>query len=224
MKDNFIFYHSFRDTIMRSPNKEDRNQLVWYLIDCALGIIDIEDVPYPFDMVIDQMMISVGRAQSRYEEATKSGNKGGRPKKWVDREEAERLFSKLESWHDVAEELGVSEDTLYRARMKWKSDSAKPQNPQNLSISESISDSISVSVSESVSKSDSDKRNLNNNKLPGNTATDPNGSPCTVEKNGAKRPEAEPTPEESRAVIDRLIAATPERERKPNAGREHNSS
>lgn len=220
MKDNFIFYHSFRDTIMKSPNKDERNELVWYLIDCALGIIDVNDVPYPHNMVIDQMMITVGRSQSRYEKAVESGKKGGRPSVWIDPEEANRLYAELGSWDAVAEKMNVHRDTLRRARYAWSHQTQKnAEKPKNLSISNSTSESISksVSISDSVSKSESDNRNNKENKNRANGATDAKASPRVSERKLVER-KIQPSKEETIALL-RSLREEREKERRENEDR-----
>lgn len=119
MSNSFIFYRGFADTIKLAP-REDRLQLFEYLCSCALGDIEIDDVPYPMNMTVKSMLASVEASRHRYEKAVERGKKGGRPKIWVDREEAEKLYAESNSWKYVAEKLGVSQDKLYRCRMAWK--------------------------------------------------------------------------------------------------------
>jgi len=72
---------------------------------------------------------SIDSAAERYDKAIEDGQKGGRPKKWIDREEAEAAYARLKSWEAVSKELDVSKDTLDRARKRWReTDAAKPQN------------------------------------------------------------------------------------------------
>eukprot|EP00794_Sanderia_malayensis_P001669 gene1669-1858_t len=50
--------------------------------------------------------------------ATESGEKFGRPRKLVSKDELLRLFNIHQSWHIVAAEIGVSVKTIYRRRQE----------------------------------------------------------------------------------------------------------
>ena len=161
MKDSFIFYKSFFDAAAQAPDASLQKEILWYLVEVCLGILAVDDIPFPASAIAVQALASVESAKRRYDKSIEDGKKGGRPRKWVDRAEAERLFAELGSWSKVAESLNVSDDTIYRARMKWKN-AAKPQNPNvYVSVSDSVSVSDYVSVSESDYVSDSDTRNNN---------------------------------------------------------------
>lgn len=126
MNNSFIFYRGFADTIKLAP-PEDRLQLYEYLCGCALGDLKIEDIPYPHNLTISSMLASVEASRQRYEKAVENGKKGGRPRIWIDRVEAEKLHEELGSWKQVAEKLGVSEETLSRARAAWHHSDEKAQ-------------------------------------------------------------------------------------------------
>ena len=179
MKDSFIFYKSFYDAAAQAPDEATRREILWHMVEVCIGIKTVDDIPFPASAVAVQALASVESAKRRYDKSVEDGGKGGRPKKWIDRTEAELAFKRLGNWTKVAKELDVSEDTLYRARMKWKN-TAKPQNPQNLNVS--ISDSVSVSESDAVAYSDSDTKRNSNKKAPDTTTTDPNGSPSRPTK------------------------------------------
>ena len=118
MNNSFIFYRGFADTIKMAP-REDRLQLFEYLCGCALGDIEVDDVPYPMNLTVKSMLASVEASRQRYEKAVERGKKGGRPNTWIKRETAEKLYAELGNWEQVAEKLGVSEGTLRKARMAW---------------------------------------------------------------------------------------------------------
>ena len=174
MKNAFVFYESFYDILQMLPSAEDWRMLIEAV--CKYAFTGERDpLPTPaLEIAFKHFQISIDSASARYDKAVEEGKKGGRPHKWVDRTEAERLFEEHKSWTKVAEIMDVSDDTLYRARMKWKN-TAKPQNPQNLNVS--ISDSVSVSESDAVAYSDSDTKRNSNKKAPDAPTTDPNGSP-----------------------------------------------
>ena len=174
MKNAFVFYESFYDILQMLPSAEDWRMLIEAVCEYAFTG-ERDPLPTPaLEIAFKHFQISVDSASARYDKAVEEGKKGGRPHKWVDRTEAERLFEEHKSWTKVAEIMDVSDDTLYRARMKWKN-TAKPQNPQNLNVS--ISDSVSVSESDAVAYSDSDTKRNSNKKAPDAPTTDPNGSP-----------------------------------------------
>lgn len=174
MKNAFVFYESFYDILQMLPSAEDWRMLIESVCEYAFTG-EHEPLPTPaLEIAFKHFQISIDSASARYDKAVEEGKKGGRPHKWVDRTEAERLFEEHKSWTKVAEIMDVSDDTLYRARMKWKN-TAKPQNPQNLNVS--ISDSVSVSESDAVAYSDSDTKRNSNKKAPDAPTTDPNGSP-----------------------------------------------
>ena len=174
MKNAFVFYESFYDILQMLPSAEDWRMLIESVCEYAFTG-EHEPLPAPaLEIAFKHFQISIDSASARYDKAVEEGKKGGRPHKWVDRTEAERLFEEHKSWTKVAEIMDVSDDTLYRARMKWKN-TAKPQNPQNLNVS--ISDSVSVSESDAVAYSDSDTKRNSNKKAPDAPTTDPNGSP-----------------------------------------------
>ena len=174
MKNAFVFYESFYDILQMLPSAEDWRMLIEAVCEYAFTG-ERDPLPTPaLEIAFKHFQISIDSASARYDKAVEEGKKGGRPHKWVDRTEAERLFEEHKSWTKVAEIMDVSDDTLYRARMKWKN-TAKPQNPQNLNVS--ISDSVSVSESDAVAYSDSDTKRKSNKKAPDAPTTDHNGSP-----------------------------------------------
>lgn len=140
--DSFIFYRSFYDSISLAPDDEQL-ELFQHLLSVCLGDIEIDDVPYPYNMLINQCLYNVNTAKQRYEKATEDGAKGGRPKKWIDRQEAEKLHEELGNWKKVAEQMKVDEDTLRKARFKWY---GKTEKPKNLNDNNNVNDNDNVNV------------------------------------------------------------------------------
>lgn len=126
--DNFLFYRSFSESIHLAP-EADRLAIYEDLIAICLGDTEMDDIPYPRNMLIRQCLASVESAKKRYEASIENGKKGGRPKKWIDKEEAEELYAKLKSWGKVADELEVDRETLRKARAIWNAE--KPKNPND---------------------------------------------------------------------------------------------
>ena len=141
MRDSFVFYSSFLDTIERAP-EQVRLSLFTELCNCGLERKKLSEVEYPVCLFVTQAMANVERSNKRYEQAVENGKQGGRPKKWIDQTEAEKLFSELGSWNAVAEKLDVSPNTLYKARSIWEKSkcakSSKTQKPQEFQKTQEI--------------------------------------------------------------------------------------
>lgn len=128
MRDSFVFYKSFLTSINMLPASK-RLEAYEGLARCSLGEITPDELKYPVNALVAQMIASVKAAQDRHDKAEEDGKKGGRPRKWVDRGEAEQLYAELKSWDKVADKLGVARETLRKARAVW--DAQKPKNLNN---------------------------------------------------------------------------------------------
>ena len=108
---------------------------------------------------------TVDSTAERYEKAVDDGQKGGRPKKWIDRKEAEEAYARLKNWDAVSKELNVSVDTLSRARRRWQEstpqNSAKPQNP-NVNVNANVNANANVNVNENVNANSHLHEQINN--------------------------------------------------------------
>lgn len=109
---------------------------------CSLGEITPDELKYPVNALVAQMIASVKAAQDRHDKAEEDGKKGGRPRKWVDKEEAEALFAELGTWSAVAEKLDVSENTLLKARRVWETQ--KRKNLKNLNVNDNVNGNVNV--------------------------------------------------------------------------------
>ena len=138
MRDSFVFYSSFADSIETAP-EEMQLELYKALVECGLERKAITDISFPASMFVTQAMASISNAQKRHEQAVENGGKGGRPRKWVDRKEAEQLYTELKSWDKVADELGVARETLRKARAVWNA-----QKPKNLNINDNVNGNVNV--------------------------------------------------------------------------------
>ena len=140
MRDSFVFYSSFLDTIERAP-EQVRLSLFIELCNCGLERKKLSEVEYPVCLFVTQAMANVERSNKRYEQAVENGKQGGRPKKWIDQAEAEKLFSELGSWNAVAEKLDVSPNTLYKARSIWE-ERKNLKNLKNLNVNYNVNDNV----------------------------------------------------------------------------------
>lgn len=159
MRDSFVFYSSFLDTIERAP-EQVRLSLFTELCNCGLERKKLSEVEYPVCLFVTQAMANVERSNKRYEQAVENGKQGGRPKKWIDQTEAEKLFSELGSWNAVAEKLDVSPNTLYKARSIWE-ERKNLKNLKNLNVNYNVN----VNDNEKIYKDFSQlslSKNLNN--------------------------------------------------------------
>ena len=138
MRDSFVFYSSFADSIETAPI-EMQLELYKALVECGLERKAITDISFPASMFVTQAMASISNAQKRHEQAVENGGKGGRPHKWVDREEAEQLYAELKSWDKVADKLGVAKETLRKARAVWNA-----QKPKNLNVNDNVNGNVNV--------------------------------------------------------------------------------
>ena len=111
----FVFHDSFYDAILNG-NPRSQNRCLRNLVECALGRKSIAEVPAADRPLIYQVLINVEHAERRHQAAALRGEKGGRPKKKVDVDEAVRLHEELGSWTAVEKQTGCSEKTIYRAR------------------------------------------------------------------------------------------------------------
>lgn len=126
--DGFVFYSSFAEAIRLIPDKEQQLNLFWAIVEYGLTGTP-KNLEYPINLPYTQMMASIKSSSENYRKCKKLGkygSLGGRPqkRKWIDREEAERRYEKLGSWRAVAESLGVSLDTIKRARKVWNGSGA----------------------------------------------------------------------------------------------------
>ncbi len=161
MRDSFVFYSSFADSIETAP-EEMQLELYKALVECGLERKAIADISFPASLFVTQAMASISNAQKRHEQAVENGGKGGRPRKWVDREEAEQLYAELKSWDKVADKLGVARETLRKARTVW--DAQKPKNLNN-NININDNDNVNINDNEKILKDFSQlslSKNLNN--------------------------------------------------------------
>ena len=127
-KKSFIFYNSFLETIDLMPEPE-RAGCLRALVDCCLGRRELAEVPYPANAIISQMLYNVGFSRQRYEKEIERGARGGRPLLEIDVPKAERLRRELGSWKAAAEAMGISEESLRKARKTYESQ--KTQKPKN---------------------------------------------------------------------------------------------
>ena len=150
MADGFVVLPSYVEAIRLLP--EDRRwpffeQLFQYRMDGTEPEIQSELERMALTVIFPIVDASV----ERYEKNKENGAKGGRPKRWIEQDEAERLYEQLGSWDKVAEELGVNRDTLRKARYKWDAEKPKNQNI-NKNKNSNINSHTNIDISNSKEK------------------------------------------------------------------------
>ena len=71
MRDSFVFYSSFLDTIERAP-EQVRLSLFTELCNCGLERKKLSEVEYPVCLFVTQAMANVERSNKRYEQAVEN--------------------------------------------------------------------------------------------------------------------------------------------------------
>ena len=137
MRDSFVFYRSYRNAA-KMLDEHNRATLYDAIADYALDGIE-PDLSGTIGAIFEMARRNIEEANTRYDKSIEAGKQGGRPRKWVDREEAERLYAELKSWDKVADELGVARETLRKARAVWNA-----QKPKNLNVNDNVNGNVNV--------------------------------------------------------------------------------
>lgn len=119
MSYGFVVLQSYIDAINELP-EERRWPFFCELFDYRMNGAEIHPQSASERVAMLLIMPVVDKSATRYDAAKKNGEKGGRPRKWIDQTEAEMLYSELGSWDKVADELDVDRKTLRRARVAWQ--------------------------------------------------------------------------------------------------------
>ena len=137
MRDSFVFYRSYRNA---AKMLDEHNRAILYdaIADYALDGIE-PDLSGTIGAIFEMARRNIEEANTRYDKSIEAGKQGGRPRKWIDREEAEQLYTELKSWDKVADELGVARETLRKARAVWNA-----QKPKNLNVNDNVNGNVNV--------------------------------------------------------------------------------
>lgn len=79
LKDSFLFYRSFAETVRMIPDEAQQLTLLNALIDYGLSGVEPE-LPYPLNLPLHQMIASIDGAKRRRVAQSKNGKKGGAPR------------------------------------------------------------------------------------------------------------------------------------------------
>ena len=113
MRESFVFYRTFKDTIDNIPDKD--LQLLVYKAITDYGITGDYDKSNPMVVAFMQKIIfQIDRAQNHYDKTVGNGGKGGAKTKY-DRDEIRGLYIQGKDKNDIAKMLGCSVRTVERA-------------------------------------------------------------------------------------------------------------
>ena len=159
-KTSMVFYESAYAAINYLPTIELKWEATQGLLNYGFyGIEPESDNPF-VNMIYVQAIPSMRNAKQRYDKAVDNGKKGGRPTE-VSTEEIMQMKQEGMTNKQIAAKLGCSVSNIENRVTTYKK--THPNNPNNLSVSDSVSDSVSSSVSESASAStlaEEEKREL----------------------------------------------------------------
>lgn len=148
MADGFVVLQSYVDSINLLP--EDRR---WPFFVELFKYRMAGTEPQPQTdlerMALVNIFPVIDKSVERYNANKENGQKGGRPKKWIDREEAKKLYAELKSWDKVSEALNVDRVTLWKARKAWSVE--KPKN-QDMDIDRDIDSDRDIDIPISINK------------------------------------------------------------------------
>lgn len=126
--ENFVFYGSWK-TLLSGFDKDTAKEILWDIVNIGVG----EEIESTNSMIIaiiqGAVMPNIKSAKNRYAAATENGKKGGRPRKDIDIEKAIELENQGKTQAEIAEEFGVSKNTI-RSRLREHKDQKPIQKPK----------------------------------------------------------------------------------------------
>lgn len=127
-REAIVIYRSVMRTVQMADTREAGNEILRDLAEVGFGYMRLEDVPNPNRMIISPMLVNVDASSRRHDEAVANGRRGGRPKKEVDTAVVKQLYAELGSYELVAEQMGISRSSIYRALKHESEAESKSQN------------------------------------------------------------------------------------------------
>lgn len=158
--DSFVFYRSFKDTVDYFEGGE-RQECLYYAVECLLGDRDPHDVPYPYGAAIIQMQASVNAAKDRHEKAIENGAKGGRPQKYIPPDDWQPYYEE-HGRKATAEHFGIPENTLKH----WINALGKKGKNPNVNENDNVNDNANVNVNDIISNNKNTGSNGETSKVP----------------------------------------------------------
>lgn len=173
MADGFVVLQSYVDSINLLP-PERRWPFFEALFQYRVNGAEPKPETDLERMALVNIFPLIDASVERYTANKENGRKGGRPKKWIEREEAERLYKKLGSWEKVADALEVDRGTLYRARQAWMVKKRKNQDiDKDIDIDSDIDTDKDIDINESINKENKKRKAVTPETLKGVPAPRP---------------------------------------------------
>lgn len=138
MKDSFVFYRSFYESI-KSLDKDLQIEIITAI--CEYSLNDIEMELSPVSTAIFRLIKpNIDNATKRYKEAVENGKRGGKPSKIKD-EDILRLKEEGKKNKEIAEMFGVTEKAIERRITAInRNNPTNPTNPTNLNVDVYVND------------------------------------------------------------------------------------
>ena len=156
LNNSFVFYATNLEVIetLEETDKELANDFMKAIIE--YGIYgEYENTNPIIKVLMVQAGFGIDKAKDRYATAVENGKKGGRPRKEIDIEKALELESQGKTQAEIAEELGVSKNTIGSRLREHKNQKPKPKTKN---------------LNDNVNDNENDNDNVNGNSTANRTA------------------------------------------------------
>lgn len=140
--DSCLFYKSFHAAAKSFPD-ELRLDFYDYLFECCFEDLPLDEVPFPYQPVIIQMLASVTSAKERHDKAIENGAKGGRPQKYIPPDDWQPYYEE-HGRKATAEHFGIPENTLKH----WINALGKKGKNPNVNVNDN--DNVNANVNDNV--------------------------------------------------------------------------
>lgn len=141
MKDSFVFYRSFYESI-KSLDKDLQIEIITAICEYSLNEIEMELSPVA-NAIFRLIKPNIDNATKRYKEAVENGKRGGKPSKIKD-EDILRLKEEGKKNKEIAEMFGVTEKAIERRITAINRNNPRnptnPTNPTNLNVDVYVND------------------------------------------------------------------------------------
>ena len=145
--ENFVFYGSWK-TLLSGFDKETAKEILWEIVNIGVGEEIESDNPMIIAIIQGAVMPNIKSAKSRYATAIENGKKGGRPRKEINIEKALELESQGKTQAEIAEEFGVSKNTIGNRLREHKNQkpTQKPKTETNKNHDKDIDIDIDIDI------------------------------------------------------------------------------
>ena len=154
--ENFVFYGSWK-TLLSGFDKETAKEILWDIVNIGVGEEIESDNPMIIAIIQGAVMPNIKSAKNRYAAATENGKKGGRPRKEINIEKALELESQGKTQAEIAEEFGVSKNTIGSRLREHKNQ--KPIQKPKTETNKNHDKDIDIDIDKDI---DIEKENIGN--------------------------------------------------------------